>query len=66
MLAETIPYTFPHTMAADGDSLMCCIVIMGRQIAKMFSTFSLGGSLFLMVPAVGPTNLHTKYYKEPP
>ncbi len=26
---------------ADGDSLMCYIVTMGRQIAKMFSTFSL-------------------------
>ena len=26
---------------ADGDSLMCCIVIMGRQIAKMFSISSL-------------------------
>ncbi len=26
---------------ADGDSLMCCIVMMERQIAKMFSTFSL-------------------------
>ncbi len=24
---------------ANGDSLMCCIVTMGRQIAKMFSTF---------------------------
>ncbi len=34
---------------ADGDSLMCCIVMMGRQIAKMFSTFSLWGSLFLML-----------------
>ncbi len=33
---------------ADGDSMMCCIVTMGRQIAKMFSTFSLWGSLFLM------------------
>ncbi len=33
---------------ADGDSLMCCIVRMGRQIARMFSTFSLWGSLFLM------------------
>ncbi len=32
---------------ADGDSLMCNIVTMGRQIAKMFSTFSLWGSLFL-------------------
>ncbi len=26
---------------ADGDSLMYCIVTMGGQIAKMFSTFSL-------------------------
>ncbi len=26
---------------ADGDSLMCCIATMIRQIAKMFSTFSL-------------------------
>ena len=26
---------------ADLDSLMCCIVMMERQIAKMFSTFSL-------------------------
>ncbi len=26
---------------ADEDSLMCCIVTMGRQIAQMFSTFSL-------------------------
>ncbi len=33
---------------ADGDSLMCCIATMGRQIAKMFSTFSLWGSLILM------------------
>ncbi len=31
---------------ADGDSLMCGIVMMGRQIAMMFSTFSLWGSLF--------------------
>ncbi len=34
---------------ADGDSLMCYIVTMGRQIAKMFSTFSLWGCLFIMV-----------------
>ncbi len=27
---------------------MCYIVMMGRQIAKMFSTFSLWGCLFLM------------------
>ena len=33
---------------ADRDSLMCCIVRMGSQIAKMFSTFSLWGSLFPM------------------
>ena len=33
---------------ADGDSLICCIVMMGRQIAKMSFTFSLWGSLFLM------------------
>ncbi len=26
---------------ADGDTLVCCIVMMGRQIAKMFSTFTL-------------------------
>ncbi len=32
----------------DGDSQMCYIVMMGRQIAKMFSTFSLWGFLFLM------------------
>ena len=32
----------------DGDSLMYCIVMMGRQIAEMFYTFSLRGSLFLM------------------
>ncbi len=34
---------------ADGDSLMCFIVTMGRQIAKMFYTFSLWGSLFLII-----------------
>ncbi len=28
---------------------MCCIAMMGRQIAKMFSTFSLWGPQFLMV-----------------
>ncbi len=37
---------------ADGDSLMCCIVMMGRLIAKMFSTFSLWGSVFLMLYVV--------------
>ncbi len=25
---------------SDEDSLMCCIVMMGRPIAKMFATFS--------------------------
>ncbi len=39
----------PIAWLADEDSLMCCIAMMGRQIAKMFSTFSLWGSLFLMV-----------------
>ncbi len=34
---------------ADGDSLVCFIGMMGKQIAKMFSTFSLWGSLFLMI-----------------
>ena len=34
---------------ADGHSLMCCIVTLGRQMAKMFSTFSLWGSLFRMI-----------------
>ena len=33
---------------ADGDSLKCCIVTVGRWIAEMFSTFYLWGSLFLM------------------
>ncbi len=33
---------------ADGDSLMCYIVMMGRLIAQMFSTFSLWGCLFIM------------------
>ena len=33
---------------AGGDSLMCCIVTIWRQIARMFSTFSLWWSLFLM------------------
>ena len=33
---------------ADGDSLTCSIVMMGRQIAKMVSTFPLWWSLFLM------------------
>ena len=32
----------------DVDSLMCCIVTMGRLIAKMSPTFSLWGYLFLM------------------
>ena len=34
---------------ADEASLMCNIVTMGRQIAEMFSTFSLRGCLFLMI-----------------
>ncbi len=34
---------------ADGDSLMCYIVTMGRLIAQMFSRFSLWGCLFIMV-----------------
>ena len=38
---------------ADRDSLKCYIVMMGRQIARMFSTFSLRGSLFLMVHQTG-------------
>ncbi len=33
---------------ADGDSPMCCIVMMGSRIADMFSTFSQRGYLFLM------------------
>ena len=37
----------PIAYLADEDSLMRCIVMMGRQTAKMFYTFSL--SLFLMV-----------------
>ncbi len=32
----------------DRGSLMGCIVMMGRLIAQMFSTLSLGGSLILM------------------
>ncbi len=32
---------FLIALLTDGDSLMCCIVMIGRQIAKMFSTFSL-------------------------
>ncbi len=39
----------PIDWLADKDSLMCCIVMMGRQIAKMCHTFSLWGSLFLML-----------------
>ena len=31
----------PIEWMADEDSLTCCIVMMGRQIAKMFYTFSL-------------------------
>ena len=46
--ATTFHSFFPIAWLADGDYLMCCIVTMGRQIAKMFSTFSLCGSLFLM------------------
>ena len=41
---------------------MCCIVMMGGQIAKMFTTFFLWGSLFLMTYV-----LHiTHYYFIPP
>ncbi len=39
----------PIAWLADEESLMCYIVMMGRQIAKMFSTCSLWGSLFLIV-----------------
>ena len=38
---STFHALFLMAWLADGDSLTCCIVMMGRQIAKMFSTFSL-------------------------
>ena len=42
---QSIKATFhafiPIAWFADEDSLVCCIVMMGRQIAKMFYTFSL-------------------------
>ncbi len=42
MLSQTGFDVIPkHAWLTDGDSLMCGIVMMGRQIAKMFSTFSL-------------------------
>ena len=44
-LLEPTLHTFhaliPMAWLADEDSPMCCIVTMGRQIAKMFYTFSL-------------------------
>ncbi len=46
---------------ADGDSLMCCIVMIGRLIARMFSTFSLWGSLFLMLTYSSETQLQTDH-----
>ena len=30
-----------HIWLADGDSLICCIVTIGRQFSKMFFTFFL-------------------------
>ena len=42
---------------ADGDFVMCYIVTMGRQIAQMFSTFSLWGCLFLMFVYSWPNEL---------
>ncbi len=39
----------PYPWLADEDSLTCCIVMMGKQIAKMFFTISLEGSLLLML-----------------
>ena len=51
---------------ADGDSLMCFIV-MRRQIAKMSSTFSLSGSLFLVMGGTaywGPTSTKTEFVKK--
>ena len=45
---------------AGGDSLVCYIVMMGRQIARMLYTFSLWGSLFLMRDSdtgIGPSLL---------
>ena len=49
----------------DGVSLMCCIVMMWRQISKMFSTFSLWGCLFLMFMSCcegwKKRNIHTRY-----
>ena len=38
---STFHALFLIAWVADGDSLMCCLVMMGRQIAKMFSTFTL-------------------------
>ena len=46
-----IPAFHPFTLIAwlaDGDSLMCYIFTIGRLIARMFSTFSLWGCLFIM------------------
>ncbi len=40
---ESFHTLIPIAWLADGDYLMCCIVMMGRQIAKMFYTFSLWG-----------------------
>ncbi len=47
---------FLITWLADGDSLMCCIAMMGRQIAKISSTFCevlflMHASLFGLSPA---------------
>ncbi len=42
---------------ADGDSLMCYIVTMGRLIAQMFSTFSLWGCLFIVSPCKQPVSI---------
>ncbi len=45
---KCIPSILPHSMAGWWKFLMCYIFMMGRLIAKMFSTFSLWGCLFLM------------------
>ncbi len=47
---RNVAFLLEKTVAwlADVHCLICCIVLIWRQIAKMFSTVSLWGSLFLM------------------
>ena len=40
--------SYPHMMLADVDSLMCYIVMMLRQIAYIFTSFSLWGYTFVI------------------